>query len=176
MWGKEKQSSSAAIFFLWCCVVSNFAIRRFSNSLDKRKKVWNSSYVTSKFVSVSFNPVWITQRALDPPWFSLSSHFLGRLRILKWLRNCQKSLSHLFKVMLIISQEKWNTRKWIPLVSSMKNPSNILSFLIKFHPAVKTPKPRKDFLVLSQSNWGQMLTLLHSSLMLEQGKGKGFGP
>lgn len=51
----------------------------------------------------------------------------------------------------------------------------ILSFLIKFHQAVKTPKNRKDFLVFSQSNWGQMLTLLHSSLMLDQGKGKGFG-
>lgn len=51
----------------------------------------------------------------------------------------------------------------------------ILSFLIKFHQAVKTPKNRKDFLVFSQSNSGQMLTLLHSSLMLDQGKGKGFG-
>lgn len=56
-----------------------------------------------------------------------------------------------------------------------KIPPDFLSFLIKFHPAVKTPKHKKDFLVLSQSNWGQMLTLLHSSLMLEQGKGKGFG-
>lgn len=56
-----------------------------------------------------------------------------------------------------------------------KIPHDFLSFLIKFLPAVKTPKHRKHFLVSSQSLQGQMLTLLHSSLMLDQGKGKDFG-
>lgn len=66
--------------------------------------------------------------------------------------------------------------KECPWLKVWKIHLNFLSFLIKFHPVVKTPKHKKDFLVLGQSKRGQMLTLLHSSLMLEQGKGKGFGP